>query len=331
MNKKIGVIGAGAWGTTLANLLSKNGNNVLLWAKEEEVVSDINNTHENKRYLPDITLNLSLSAVNDFHEITNNVDFLLIAVPSRWMRQTMSEFHNYYSASPAPIVTVTKGLEISSGKRMSEIIEEELRAVPKIAALSGPNLAPEIARELPAATTIASNDINFAKKLQGIFSNYYFRTYTAEDIAGLEICGAVKNVIAIAAGISEGLGFGDSARAALLTRSEAEITRLVTAMGGLPQTVSGLSGIGDLIATCLSSLSRNHRVGLALAKSGDYNSGLKSSEVAEGIPTTKAVINIASKLGIEMPICQEVHEILFNQKDALTAVKNLMNRTFKHE
>jgi len=333
MSKRIAVIGAGAWGTTLANLLSKNGNQVCIWAKEKEVVESINFSHENTHYLPNIELSESLSSTDDFSLAIDSVDFILIAVPSRWMRVTMKEFSSCYtkSSSPIPILTVTKGLEIETGKRMSEIIAEELKNIPAIAALSGPNLAPEIAKELPAATTIASNDLKFAEELQSAFANSYFRVYTSSDIIGLETCGAVKNVIAIAAGISEGLHFGDSARAALLTRAVTEISRLVAACDGSTLTVAGLSGIGDLIATCSSNLSRNHRVGLALAKGEDCHAGLKTQEIAEGVPTTEAVINLAKKLEIEMPICAEVYEIIFNNKDAKEAVSSLMSRSSKPE
>jgi len=332
MMKRIAVIGAGAWGTTLANLLSKNGNQVCIWAKEEDVVDSINSCHENTNYLPNIKLSGNLSATDDFSIAIDNVDFILIAVPSRWMRATMKEFTDSYAASSlAPILTVTKGLEIETGKRMSVIIAEELQNIPAIAALSGPNLAPEIAKELPAATTIASNNLNFAKELQSAFANSYFRVYTSSDIIGLEICGAVKNVIAIAAGISEGLHFGDSARAALLTRAVTEISRLVAACDGSTLTVAGLSGIGDLIATCSSNLSRNHRVGLALAKGEDCHAGLKTQEIAEGVPTTEAVVNLAKKLRIEMPICAEVYAIIFNDKNAKEAVSSLMSRSSKPE
>jgi len=225
-----------------------------------------------------------------------------------------------------------KGLEIETGKRMSEVICEEILGLPAIAALSGPNLSSEIARGMPAATVIASEDAALAARAQELFQAPHFRPYTGSDIIGIELCGAVKNVFAIAIGICEGLGFGDNARGALLTRAAAEVSRLVEHLGGHAETVAGLSGMGDLVTTCLSPLSRNHRVGLAVGRGGDYRTALgDSGQVAEGVPTTEAVMRLARRLEVEMPICEQVHAILFAGRAPQDAVRALMSREPKSE
>ncbi len=323
---KTAVIGAGAWGTTLAALLAAKGKDVIIWALEKELEESININHENSLYLKGITLPHNLIATNDFNSAISNSDLLLFAVPSQWMRSTCRTFaQNIHSE--IPVITVTKGLEISTGTRMSEIIREELPGLTKIAALSGPNLAPEIAAGKPAATVIASTDVNFAVQLQEHFQTSYFRPYTSNDITGLELCGAIKNVIAIAAGICEGLGFGDNTKAALLTRAATEICRLVKKIGGRTETVYGLSGIGDIMATCSSPMSRNHRVGLAVGKGNSYLTALGTSgQVAEGVPTTEAVVKLARSINVEMPICEEVYAMLFENKSAQESFIALMSR-----
>jgi glycerol-3-phosphate dehydrogenase (NAD(P)+) len=323
---KTAVIGAGAWGTTLAALLAGKGSDVVIWALENELVDAINANHENSLYLKNIKLPSNLTATDDFNAAVDGADLLLFAVPSQWMRTTCKAFSKSVSTS-IPIITVTKGLEISSGIRMSEIIRQEIPGIPNVAALSGPNLAPEIASGKPAATVIASDNAEFAIQLQEHFQTKSFRPYTSNDIIGLEICGAVKNVIAIAAGICEGLGFGDNAKAALLTRAATEICRLVKKMGGRAETVYGLSGIGDIMATCSSPMSRNHRVGLAVGKGENHTSALgNSGQVAEGVPTTEAVVRLARNINVEMPICEEVHAMLFENKPAQESFVSLMSR-----
>lgn len=330
---KIAVIGAGAWGTTLANLLAGKGLSVRLWVLEPELAASMAATHENTRYLPGISLAENLKPMADMREAVENAELLVMAVPSRWMRSSARALARHLPAVGCPpLVTVTKGLEIETGKRMSEVILEEIPQLPTIAALSGPNLAPEIAKGDPAATVIASRQSDFAARAQDIFVTSRFRPYTGTDIVGLEICGAVKNVVAIAAGMCEGLGFGDNAKAALLTRAVAEIGRLAQHMGGRVETVAGLSGMGDLIATCASPMSRNHRVGLVVGRGGDYRSALgDSGQVAEGVPTTEAVVRLARRLGVEMPICEQVHAILFAGRPAAEAVLALMARERKCE
>jgi glycerol-3-phosphate dehydrogenase (NAD(P)+) len=257
---------------------------------------------------------------------------LVMAVPSRWMRSTAALLARCLPAAAPPLITVTKGLEIESGKRMSTVLQEEIPALPAIAALSGPNLAPEIAHGQPAATVIASDDAVLPRWAQSLLLAPCFRPYAGTDIIGVEICGAVKNVIAIAAGMCEGLGFGDNAMAALLTRALAEISRLVCCLGGHAETVAGLAGIGDLIATCVSPVSRNHRVGLAVGNGQDYRGALgDSGQVAEGVPTTEAVVRLARRLGVELPICEQVAAILFAAKPPLEAVHDLMTRELRVE
>ncbi len=326
----ITVIGAGAWGTTLAALLARKGETVRLWVREPEVAAGINRDHEN-RFLPAITLPASLRAVTDMAEAADGAALLVLAVPSRWMRSTCAALNGQLRTVP-PLVTVTKGLEIETGKRMSEVILEEIPRLPAIAALSGPNLALEIAQGQPAATVIAGSDSRLTADAQELFMTPLFRPYTSADIVGVEMCGAVKNVIAIGMGICEGMGYGDNAKAALLTRAVAEIGRLTQHMGGQAETVAGLSGVGDLMATCFSPLSRNHRVGLALGRGQDAAGALgDSGQVAEGVPTTDAVIRLARRLAVEMPICEQVYAILFDHQPPANAVATLMTRERRME
>jgi glycerol-3-phosphate dehydrogenase (NAD(P)+) len=326
----IAVIGAGAWGTTLAALLARKGDAVRLWVRESDVAESITRDHVN-RFLAGITLPESLRATTQITEATDGAALLVLAVPSRWMRGACHDLRPYLAALP-PVLTVTKGLEIETGKRMSEVIAEELPGLPAIAALSGPNLAQEIAQGQPAATVIASADAALATELQERFMTPLFRPYTSSDVVGVEVCGAVKNVVAIGMGICEGLGYGDNAKAALLTRAVAEIGRLVQRMGGQADTVAGLSGVGDLMATCFSPISRNHRVGLALGRGQDAASALgDSGQVAEGVPTTDAVIRLARRLGVELPICEQVYAILFDHQPPTNAVAALMTRERRGE
>lgn len=328
----IAVIGAGGWGTTLAALLAGKGLQVRLWVREAELATTITATRENSVFLPGIHLPETLSATTDMAATVTGAALCVIAVPSCWMRATIGALATQLTSPLPPMVSVTKGLEIETGKRMSEVIHEMLPSVPAIAALSGPNLAPEIARGQLAATVIASQTPALADFAQALFMTPRFRPYSSRDIIGLEICGAVKNVIAIAAGICDGLGYGDNAKAALLTRALAEISRLVQQLGGEASTVAGLSGIGDLMATCASPISRNHRVGLAIGRGEDYRTALgDSGQIAEGVPTTEAVVRLARRRGVEMPICEQVAAILFEGRPAGDAALMLMTREPKGE
>lgn len=332
MTTNITVIGAGAWGTTLAVLLAKKGYLVRLWVREDDLAIEMRGTRENSRFLPGISLPATLLPTADLHQAVTAAEMLIMAVPSRWMRSSARELAAVLPANSPPLISVTKGLEIETGKRMSQIISEEIPCLPAIGALSGPNLAPEIARGEPAATVIASRDAALATHAREIFTTPNLRPYSSADIIGLECCGAIKNVIALAAGICEGMGYGDNAKASLLTRAVAEIGRLVFQLGGQAETVSGLSGIGDLIATCASPMSRNHRVGLAIGRGQDYRKTLgDSGQVAEGVPTTEAAVKLARKLGVDMPICEQVYAILHEGRPVAQAVEQLMGRQQKWE
>ncbi len=329
---RIAIISAGGMGTTLAALLAGKGYPVCLWVREPDVVESIRTRRENTRFLPGVTLPEGLIPEPEMADAVRDATLLFIATPSSFLRLTCRALAPHLPQPAPPVVSVVKGLEIATGKRMTEVIREELPGIAAIAALSGPNLAPEIARGLPAATVIASADPVLARRAQELLVTPNFRPYTSDDVIGVEVCGAVKNVIALAAGMSEGLGFGDNAMAALLTRASAEIGRLVHCLGGHAETVAGLSGIGDLIATCASPVSRNHRVGLAVGRGGDYRTALgDSGQVAEGVPTTEAVVRLARRLGVEMPICDQVYAILFEGRPAEEAVSALMSREPRRE
>ncbi|MHB0938272.1 MAG: NAD(P)H-dependent glycerol-3-phosphate dehydrogenase [Armatimonadota bacterium] len=328
---RIAVISAGGWGTTLAALLAGKGYDIRLWVREPDILDSIHERRENTRFLAGVTLPDNLLPTADMREAADGAELLVVTTPSTWLRATCREL-NAQLSSPMPVLTVVKGLEIATGKRMSEVIREEIPNLPAIAALSGPNLAPEIARGLPAATVIASEDATLAERAQELFQAPHFRPYTGSDIIGVEVCGAVKNVFAIAIGICQGLNFGDNANGSLLTRAAVEIGRLVARLGGRPETVAGLSGMGDLVTTCLSPLSRNHRVGLAVGRGGDYRTALgDSGMVAEGVPTTEAVTRLARRLGVEMPICEQVYAILFEGRSPADAVRALMSREPRSE
>lgn len=327
---KISVLGAGAWGTTIASHLAEKGMETTIWALEEKLVLNINGARENNLYLPGIRLSNRLKAVKDMEQALKSAELIIVAIPSKFLRNALSQAKKHIGTKPM-ILSLTKGIERTTFKRPSEIISE-VTGAEKIAALSGPNLSLEIARGLPAASVVASKDLSTASKIQEIMAGATFRVYSSEDIIGVEIGGAMKNVIALAAGICDGLNLGQNAKSALIVRGLAEITRLGAALGARTETFSGLSGIGDLITTCESPLSRNHTVGREIVRGKKINDILKNmSAVPEGVETTLSAYDLSKKFGVEMPITSEVRAVLAEGKDPRQAVSVLMTRPPKNE
>ncbi|CAN5904688.1 NAD(P)H-dependent glycerol-3-phosphate dehydrogenase [soil metagenome] len=321
----LAVLGAGAWGTVLAWLLANNGHEVRLWARREALALVLNTTHENPDYVPGLKLPATVRATSDVAEAVQEVEAVVVVVPSKGLREVLAEL------PPTPaFVSASKGLEVGSLKRFSEVIAEyQPGAV--LAALSGPNLAKEIAAGKPAAATLASHDVHFATDAQRWLNGPTFRVYTSRDLVGVETAGAVKNVVALAAGLCDGLNLGDNAKASIITRGLAEIVRLGTHLGGEAKTFYGLAGLGDVVATCSSPQSRNHSAGVRLAK-GETLTDLRASSLnAEGVPTVKAVYEYAAEHGLVLPICQEVYRVVFEQKPAEVALRDLMGRDMKPE
>ena len=329
---RIAVLGGGNWGTTLALHLLQNRHEVGLWEFFPELAGAMKRDGENKRYLPGVPLPESLKVSADLGEIARDAEVLLFVVPSHLLRELLWGLKEV-GLRAGLAVSAIKGLETDSHKRMSEVVGEELpQFAKKVVALSGPSLALEVARGVPTAVVAACDDEEKAGLAQKAFFGPGFRVYTSTDIAGVELGGALKNIIAIAAGISDGLGFGDNARGALLTRGLAEMTRLGTALGARPETFSGLSGMGDLITTCSSKLSRNHQVGIAIAQGKKLEAVLKELVmVAEGVKTTTAANQLARLHGVEMPIADQMQAILFEGKDPREGVMALMQREPKAE
>jgi len=330
---RIGVVGGGSWGTTMANHMALKGIGVDLWVREEDVCCQIREKRINETFLPGIELSDGIRPVQSFREVTRDKDLLLIIVPSHVFRNIIIELSPFLSSS-IPIVVGTKGIENETLMTMSQVAGSVLSGDwdDNLACLSGPSFAREVCCKHPTVVTLASRNKELAKYLQEMFSADYFRVYTTQDVIGVELGGALKNVIAIAAGVSDGLGFGYNARAALITRGLAEITRLGISMGAKPLTLAGLAGIGDLILTCTGDLSRNRMVGLKIAEGvpvEEITSGMKM--IAEGIKTCLSTHNLARKMGIEMPIATEVYNIIYQGKDASKAVKDLMTRELKVE
>lgn len=322
--KKISVIGSGSWGTALAILLSKNGHNTVLWARSKEKAEKISESRENKEYLPGITLPDNIKVTYKDSDVLKS-DMIILAVPSKAVRKTAERFISYFSKNQI-IVNVAKGIEENSLLRLSQVIKE---VVPfcRVGVLSGPSHAEEIGKGMAAAVVAASENIKDAEEIQKTFMSPFFRVYTNTDIIGVEIGGALKNLIALAAGISDGLGFGDNSKAALMTRGVAEISRLGVAMGGNEETFSGLSGIGDLIVTCTSKHSRNRMAGIMLGKGMTLDETLKEVHmVVEGVNTAKAAYDLSVKYNVNMPITKEIYNVLFFGQDAKKAVVNLMTR-----
>ncbi|HEV8125095.1 MAG TPA: NAD(P)H-dependent glycerol-3-phosphate dehydrogenase [Gemmatimonadales bacterium] len=326
----VAVLGAGSWGTTLADLLARKGETVRLWAYEPDVVESVNREHRNPVFLPQAELTSTLRAFGDPLDAVQGADIVLSVIPSHAVRSIVARLPKALGPG-ALVVSATKGIEPDSLKLMSEVLEETLEA-PRVAVLSGPSFAEEVWANQPTAVVAAARDPATAARVQQIFATPRFRVYSNQDMVGVELGGALKNVIAIAAGILEGLGLGNNPRAALITRGLAEMTRLGTAMGADPLTFAGLAGMGDLILTTCGALSRNRALGMALAQGQtlqDYTAAHRS--VAEGANTARAAVKLGERHGVELPITEQVWAMLYEGKPPKQAVADLMERTLKPE
>ena len=329
----IGVVGAGAWGTALARHVAEKGLSVTLWAHEKEVVDAIQSRHENSPYLPTVRLPASLRATNDLTEAMRDADCLVFAVPSHAARSVLQQIAGSLARN-VPVVSATKGIEEDSLKLITQIMEELLPPgmATRLLVLSGPSFATEVSREHPTALCLAGKDADLVKQIQSLLMTPAFRIYADDDPIGVQLGGALKNVMALAAGVVDGLSLGANARAALITRGLSEMIRLGMAMGADPRTFYGLSGVGDLVLTCTGALSRNHSVGVRLGKGERIEAILESMHaVAEGVRTAKAALGLARRHHVEMPIVQEVHNVLFSGKSCRQAVGDLMERHAKEE
>jgi len=327
----IAVVGAGGWGTALACILSDKGHKVVLWSAFEEHARELIRDRENKRFLAENIFPETLTISSDIQQATSGADILVFAVPTPYLRETMTKISAGINDGPL-IVSVAKGVEVETHLRPTQILEEFLTGG-RIAVLSGPSHAEEVIRKLPTTVVAACSDKETAKRLQADFSTNTFRVYYSTDIIGVELCGALKNVMGVAVGISDGLGFGDNSKAALMTRGLAEMTRLGVALGADENTFRGLAGMGDLITTCVSGFGRNHNFGLAIARGKSVEEARASmgGMVVEGLLTTKSAFELARLHNVEMPITREVYNILYERKDKFTAVKDLMARGLKAE
>ncbi|OGU69090.1 MAG: glycerol-3-phosphate dehydrogenase [Ignavibacteria bacterium RBG_16_36_9] len=330
---KISVLGAGGWGTTLAILLHYNGHNVTLWEYKKGYARQLIKKRINTDYLPGIKIPKEILITSDIEESSDDKNLIVLAVPSQFLRNVVKEI-NYHRIEDAILVSVSKGIENKSLMTMSQMLVDVFPHINEnqIGVISGPSHAEEVSQMVPTAVVAASIDIETSKAIQAAFMTSYFRVYASTDILGVELGGAFKNIIAIGAGIIDGAGFGDNTKAAIMTRGVAEISRLGLAMGARPETFAGLSGMGDLIVTCMSRHSRNRYVGEQIGKGKKLKEVLKSMEqVAEGVETTRSAKQLAAKIEIETPITNEVYKILFEDKDPVKATTDLMTRDMKTE
>jgi glycerol-3-phosphate dehydrogenase (NAD(P)+) len=328
---RVAVLGAGSWGSALAMHLARAGHATRLWARDAALVAEMQARRANAVYLPDVPFPPGLDATASIADAVSGADLVVCAVPSHGVRAVMTE------AAPAlergaTLVSATKGLELDTFLRVSELLDDVLRHAHPIAVISGPSFAAELARQMPTAVCVASVDPAVAERVQAGFRSSYLRLYASDDVVGVEIGGATKNVIAIAAGVVEGLGIGQNALAALITRGLAEMSRLAGALGARRETLAGLAGLGDLVLTCTGALSRNRHVGIELARGRPLQEIVASMKmVAEGVKTTGAALALGSRHGIELPITTQMHEVLEGRKDAKTAVVDLMLRPQRAE
>ena len=326
---RIAVVGAGSWGTTVASLAARNCPAVL-WARRREVADEVRSAHTNTTYLPGFDLPPALEATASLEEAVQGADVLVMAVPSQGFRSVLEDLAPHVRPW-VPVVSLSKGLEQGTNKRMTQVVHDVLPGHPA-GVLTGPNLAKEVMAGHPAAAVVAMADERVALSLQPVFATDAFRTYTNLDIVGCELAGALKNVMAIAAGMVDGMGFGDNTKATMMTRGLAELTRLGVALGGDPFTFSGLAGMGDLVATCSSSQSRNHHVGTELGRGRSLDEVIaEMNMVAEGVKSSKVVCELGRVNGVEMPIADEVHAVCHEGRSAAEALSNLMHRQLRAE
>ena len=330
---KIAVMGAGSWGTTFAKVIADSGNPVNVWARKDEVAHEINTQHTNSRYLGDIVLSDLITCTSDPVQAVSDADVVVLAIPAQSMRANLSQWKDHLKPD-CVLVSLMKGIEGASGKRMTEVIAE-VAEVPRsrVAVVSGPNLAKEIAESQPTATVIGCESATTAEALSDLCANNYFRPYTNADVVGIELGGAIKNVIALAVGIADGQGLGDNSKASIITRGLAETTRLAVAMGAQQHTLSGLAGLGDLVATCSSTLSRNRTFGYRLGQGGTLEEAKAATngQVAEGVISSDSIFRLAQRAGVEMPITQAVYGVCHRGVSVDDMIVALMGRTKKAE
>jgi len=330
-SKPIAVLGAGSYGTALAILLAKNGNKTHLWARDPDQIQAMKDSGFNQRYLPEIPLPSNIELFDSFEAAVKDVNDLLIVTPSHAFAETLSKIEAF-GMNKARIVWACKGLEPGSGKFLMDQVAEKFGKDRAKAVLSGPTFAKELAIGLPTAVTLASDNSQFAADLTRRLLNDTFRVYLSSDLNGVQIGGAVKNIIAIGAGMADGLGFGSNARTALITRGLAEMMRLGIPLGGKVETFTGMAGLGDLVLTCTDDQSRNRRFGIAIGKGADLDQAAADiGQVVEGVRNTKEVYRLAQNHGIEMPVCESIYKILYENKDPRIAAKELLTRTMKVE
>ena len=327
---KIGVIGGGSWGTALAILLSNKNHEVNIWIRNKKQLKDMTMFRENKKYLPNVMIPHKMNVTDDIHKAIHGKDLLVLAIPSHGIREVLNNSRKYINKEQV-IVNVAKGIENDTLLRISQVVDEIIPQNP-FAVLSGPSHAEEVALNMPTTVVSASGDIRVARYVQDVFMSPYFRVYTNPDVVGVELGGSLKNVIALGAGISDGLGYGDNTKAALMTRGIIEIARLGKRMGADNTTFAGLAGIGDLIVTCTSMHSRNRRAGILIGKGKNLDEAIESiGMVVEGVKTTKSTYELAKKMDVTMPITEEIYGVLYKGFNVRDSVTDLMLRDKKHE
>ncbi len=326
---KVSVLGSGSWGTAMAMCLANNGHNILLWSRNEETTANLAKTHINEKYLPAVVLPGNIDYTSDISKC-GDADVIIVATPSHTVREVCKNIAPHI-ADGQIIVSISKGFDMEKYNRLSQVITEEIPNC-TVAAMSGPSHAEEVVKKLPTTNVVACKDIEVAKYIQKIFISEHFRIYTTDDIVGVELGGSLKNVIALCAGISDGLGYGDNTKAALMTRGMAEIIRLGLAMGAKYETFTGLSGIGDLIVTCTSMHSRNRRAGILIGQGKSPEQAQQEVKmVVEGVKTAKAVKHLSERYNVEMPISQVAYEVLFEGMSVKESVRTLMSRAMRSE